>query len=55
MWVIAKIKSKQVDIFKKNCINILTKNKSFGLIGGISLNQKDEIENLKDKNSHHYR
>ena len=34
----------ELDCFKKNCINIITKNKSFGLIGGISLNNKDEIE-----------
>ena len=34
----------ELDCFKKNCINIITKNKSIGLIGGISLNKKSEIE-----------
>jgi len=34
----------ELDCFKKNCINIITKNKSYGLIGGISLNQEKEIE-----------
>ena len=31
-------------MFKKNCINIITKSKSIGLIGGISLDKKSEIE-----------
>ena len=30
----------ELDCFKKNCINIVTKDNSYGLIGGISLNQK---------------
>ena len=34
----------ELDYFKKNCINIITKKNSFGLIGGISLNKKSEIE-----------
>jgi len=34
----------ELDCFKRNCINILTKNKSVGLIGGISLNKESEIE-----------
>ena len=38
----------QLDCFKKNCINIVTKGKSFGLIGGISLKKKDEIEKYFD-------
>ena len=38
----------ELDCFKKNCINILTKNKSYGLIGGISLNQEDEIKKYFD-------
>ena len=38
----------ELDYFKKNCINIITKKNSFGLIGGISLNQKDEIEKYFD-------
>jgi len=38
----------ELDCFKKNCINIITKKKSFGLIGGISLNTKDEIEKYFD-------
>ena len=47
--VVKKIKANsesfvELDYFKKNCINIVTKNKSIGLIGGISLNKKSEIE-----------
>ena len=34
----------ELDYFKKNCINIITKNKSYGLIGGISLKKKEEVE-----------
>ena len=34
----------ELDYFKKNCINIITKNKSMGLIGGISLNKESDIE-----------
>ena len=38
----------ELDIFKKNCINIVTKEKSFGLIGGISLSKKNEVEKYFD-------
>ena len=38
----------ELDIFKKNCINIVTKGKSFGLIGGISLSKKNEVEKYFD-------
>ena len=38
----------ELDIFKKNCINIVTKGKSFGLIGGISLSKKSEIQKYFD-------
>ena len=38
----------ELDCFKKNCINIITKSKSYGLIGGISLNQEDEVEKYFD-------
>tara|TARA_B100000686_G_C16769314_1_gene963975 strand:- start:718 stop:1962 length:1245 start_codon:yes stop_codon:yes gene_type:complete len=38
----------ELDCFKKNCINIITKNKSLGLIGGISLNNKEETEKYFD-------
>ena len=38
----------ELDIFKKNCINIVTKGKTFGLIGGISLSKKDEVEKYFD-------
>tara|TARA_B110000438_G_scaffold303413_1_gene364775 strand:- start:3143 stop:4387 length:1245 start_codon:yes stop_codon:yes gene_type:complete len=34
----------ELDYFKKNCINIITKNRSMGLIGGISLNKESDIE-----------
>ncbi len=34
----------ELDCFKKNCINIITKKKSYGLIGGISLSDKKEAE-----------
>ena len=34
----------ELDCFKKNCINIVTKGKSFGLIGGISLQNKDDVQ-----------
>ena len=44
----------ELDYFKKNCINIITKNKSIGLIGGISLNKKDEtiIQNSHKRSAH---
>ena len=35
----------ELDYFKKNCINIITKNKSYGLVGGISLKDEKETEN----------
>ena len=38
----------ELDCFKKNCINIVTKGKSFGLIGGISLSNKSEIQKYFD-------
>ena len=38
----------ELDCFKKNCINIITKGKSFGLIGGISLSNKSEIQKYFD-------
>ncbi len=38
----------ELDIFKKNCINIVTKGKSFGLIGGISLPNKDGVQKYSD-------
>ena len=38
----------ELDCFKKNCINIITKNKSYGLIGGISLNRKEDVEKYFD-------
>ena len=38
----------ELDIFKKNCINIVTKGKSFGLIGGISLSKKNEVQKYFD-------
>ena len=38
----------ELDIFKKNCINIVTKGKSFGLIGGISLSKKVEVQKYFD-------
>ena len=38
----------ELDCFKKNCINIVTKGKSFGLIGGISLSKKNEVQKYFD-------
>jgi len=38
----------ELDYFKKKCINLITKNKFYGLIGGISLNQKKEVEKYFD-------
>ena len=38
----------ELDCFKKNCINIVTKGKSFGLIGGISLSKKDKVQKYFD-------
>ena len=38
----------ELDCFKKNCINIVTKGKSFGLIGGISLLNKNDVEKYFD-------
>ena len=42
-----EIAMNSIDYFKKNCINIITKNKSIGLIGGISLNDKKEAEKYR--------
>ena len=38
----------ELDYFRKKCINIVTKDNSFGLIGGISLEKKSEIEKYFD-------
>ena len=38
----------ELDCFKKNCINIITKGKSFGLIGGISFSKRNEIQKYFD-------
>jgi len=38
----------ELDCFRKKCINIVTKSNSFGLIGGISLSKKEEVENYFD-------
>mgnify|MGYP001182914912 FL=1 len=38
----------ELDIFKKNCINIVTKGKTFGLIGGISLSKKNKVQKYFD-------
>ena len=38
----------ELDYFKRNCINIITKKKSYGLIGGISLSDKEEAEKYFD-------
>jgi len=51
--VVKKIKSDtksfvELDCFKKNCINIITKGKSFGLIGGISLSKKHQVQKYFD-------
>ena len=35
----------ELDYFGKKCINIVTKGNSFGLIGGISLKKKEEVDN----------
>ena len=34
----------ELDYFKKTCINIITKGSSYGMIGGISLSNKDNVE-----------
>jgi len=34
----------ELDCFRKKCINIITKDNSFGLIGGISLSKEKEVE-----------
>ena len=34
----------ELDCFRKKCINIITKSKSFGLIGGISLESQSEVQ-----------
>ena len=38
----------ELDCFRKKCINIVTKSNTFGLIGGISLSKKEEVENYFD-------
>jgi len=38
----------ELDYFKKKCINIVTKSNSFGLIGGISLEKKSEVQQYFD-------
>ena len=38
----------ELDCFKKNCINIVTKGNTFGLIGGISLSNKNEVNKYID-------
>ena len=38
----------ELDLFKKNCINILTKETSYGMIGGISLENENEVEKYFD-------
>ena len=34
----------ELDYFKKTCINIITKGSSYGMIGGISLSKKNNVE-----------
>jgi len=34
----------ELDYFKQNCINIITKDSSYGVIGGISLSKSDEVD-----------
>lgn len=34
----------ELDYFKKTCINVITKNSSYGMIGGISLTNKQELD-----------
>ena len=34
----------ELDYFKKKCINIITKNSSYGMIGGISLSNEKDVE-----------
>ena len=38
----------ELDYFKNNCINIITKGKKYGLIGGISLKEKDKVKKYFD-------
>tara|TARA_Y100000590_G_scaffold86212_1_gene96573 strand:+ start:52052 stop:53302 length:1251 start_codon:yes stop_codon:yes gene_type:complete len=38
----------ELDIIKKNCINIVTKENSYGLIGGISLSKESETKKYFD-------
>tara|TARA_B100001063_G_scaffold224569_1_gene232696 strand:- start:1495 stop:2748 length:1254 start_codon:yes stop_codon:yes gene_type:complete len=38
----------ELDYFKKKCINIITKNSSYGMIGGISLSDKKEVDKYFD-------
>ena len=34
----------ELDYFKQNCINIITKGSSYGVIGGISLSKSDKVD-----------
>ena len=38
----------ELDYFKKTCINIITKGSSYGMIGGISLTNKNELDRYFD-------
>ncbi len=38
----------ELDYFRKRCINIITKDETFGLIGGISLGDKNDVEKYFD-------
>ncbi len=38
----------ELDYFKKKCINIVTKGSSYGMIGGISLSKKEDVEKYFD-------
>ena len=38
----------ELDYFKKTCINIITKGSSYGMIGGISLSDKKDLEKYFD-------
>ena len=38
----------ELDYFKKKCINIITKGSTYGMIGGISLSNQEEVEDYFD-------
>lgn len=38
----------ELDYFKKTCINIITKGSSYGMIGGISLSEREEVDKYFD-------